>query len=41
MGLRMMLAMFTQTVEGDPDRLETQLEFREGGAIFANGQQVK
>ena len=41
MGLRMMLAMFTQTVDGNPDQLETQLEFREGGAIFANGQQVK
>lgn len=41
MGVRMMLAMFAKPVEGDPDRLETRLEFREGGSIFANGQQVK
>ncbi|RJL21303.1 DUF2125 domain-containing protein [Paracoccus siganidrum] len=41
MGVRMMLAMFAKPVDGDPDRLETKLEFREGGSIFANGQQVK
>ena len=41
MGARMMLAMFAKPVEGDPNKLETKLEFREGGSIFANGQQVK
>lgn len=41
MGTRMMLAMFARPVEGEPDRLQTELEFREGGSIFANGQQVQ
>lgn len=41
MGARMMLTMFARPVEGQPDTLETKLEFREGGSIFANGQQVK
>lgn len=41
MGARMMLAMFAKPVEGETDTLETKLEFREGGSIFANGQQVK
>ncbi|MBU2957220.1 DUF2125 domain-containing protein [Paracoccus sp. 1_MG-2023] len=41
MGARMMLAMFARPVEGEPDTLETQLKFTEGGSIFANGQQVK
>lgn len=37
---RMMLAMFTKAGEG-PDTLTMDIEFREGGSIFANGQQVK
>jgi hypothetical protein len=41
MGVRMMLAMFARPAEGDPETLTTELEFREGGSIFANGQQVK
>ncbi|MBU3029164.1 DUF2125 domain-containing protein [Paracoccus marinaquae] len=41
MGARMMLAMFARPVEGKPDELQTSLEFRENGSIFANGQQVK
>ncbi|MDP0930324.1 DUF2125 domain-containing protein [Paracoccus onubensis] len=41
MGARMMLAMFAQPAEGDPDHLQTKIEFKEGGSIFANGQQVK
>ncbi|WP_182911494.1 DUF2125 domain-containing protein [Paracoccus sp. JM45] len=41
MGIRMMLAMFARPAEGDPETLTTELEFRKGGSIFANGQQVK
>ncbi|WP_410216322.1 DUF2125 domain-containing protein [Paracoccus sp. (in: a-proteobacteria)] len=41
MGVRMMMAMFARPVEGETDRLQTELEFREGGSIFANGQQVR
>ena len=41
MGMRMMLAMFAKPVAGEPDRMTTELEFREGGAVFANGQQIK
>ena len=26
---------------GQPDQLQTEIEFREGGAIFANGQQIQ
>lgn len=40
-GVRMMLAMFAKPVDGDPDKLATQLEFKEGGSIFANGQQIQ
>lgn len=40
-GVRMMLAMFAKPVEGDPDKLTTDLEFKDGGQIFANGQQIK
>ena len=36
----MMLAMFTKAGEG-PDTATMDIEFREGGSIFANGQQVK
>lgn len=41
MGMRMMLAMFAKPAEDNPDRLTSEIEFREGGQIFANGQQVK
>lgn len=41
MGMRMMLAMFAKPEEGNPDRLTSDIEFREGGSIFANGQQVR
>lgn len=41
MGVRMMLTMFARPAEGNPDQLTSQIEFREGGQIFANGQQVK
>ncbi|RNF34405.1 hypothetical protein A7A09_010945 [Paracoccus methylarcula] len=41
MGARMMLAMFAKPVEGNPDQLQTKLEFKEDGSIFANGQQVQ
>lgn len=40
-GMRMMLTMFARPVEGNPDQLTSELEFREGGSIFANGQQVR
>ncbi|MFD2438949.1 hypothetical protein ACFSS8_00315 [Paracoccus kondratievae] len=39
MSVRMMMAMFAKPV-GD-DKLETKLEFKEDGSIFANGQQIK
>lgn len=39
-GVRMMLAMFARPDGGD-DKLSTELEFKEGGSVFANGQQVK
>ncbi|MDS9466903.1 DUF2125 domain-containing protein [Paracoccus sp. MBLB3053] len=41
MGARMMLAMFAKPVEGSPDKMATDLELKEGGSIFANGQQIK
>ena len=41
MGVRMMLAMFAKPADGNPDKLTTDLEFRDGGQIFANGQQIK
>lgn len=41
MGLRMMLTMFARPAEDNPDRLTSEIEFREGGTIFANGQQVR
>lgn len=41
MGMRMMLALFAKPAEGNPDQLTSEIEFREGGQIFANGQQVK
>ncbi len=41
MGARMMMAMFAKADPENPDVMKTELEFREGGEIFANGQQVK
>lgn len=41
MGVRMMMAMFAKPVAEGEDKLETRLEFREDGTIFANGQQIK
>lgn len=41
MAPRMMIAMFARPVEGSEDQMQTELEFREDGSIFANGQQVK
>lgn len=39
-GFRMMLAMFAKPGEG-ADNLVSEIEFREGGQVFANGQQIK
>ncbi len=41
MGVRMMMAMFAKPVTEGEDKLETRLEFKEDGSIFANGQQIK
>ncbi|WP_199259909.1 DUF2125 domain-containing protein [Paracoccus binzhouensis] len=41
MGVRMVMAMFAKPVAEGEDKLETRLEFKEGGSIFANGQQIK
>lgn len=41
MAARMMVAMFARPVADNPDQLQTEVEFREDGAILANGQQVK
>ncbi|MFD1795137.1 DUF2125 domain-containing protein [Paracoccus aurantiacus] len=41
MGVRMMLAMFAKADPQNPEVMNTELEFKEGGQIFANGQQVK
>jgi len=41
MGVRMMMAMFAKPVAEGEDKLETRLEFKEDGAIFANGQQIR
>lgn len=41
MASRMMLAMFTRPVEGNPDQLTSDVEIREGGSIFVNGQQMR
>lgn len=40
-GVRMMLAMFARPAPEGGDALVSEFEFREGGQIFANGQQVK
>jgi len=39
-GFRMMLAMFAKPADG-ADSLVSEIEFREGGQVFANGQQIK
>lgn len=41
MSARMMLMMFAKPVKEGEDKLETRLEFKDGGSIFANGQQIK
>lgn len=41
MGVRMMLAMFAKPDAQNPEIMTSELEFKEGGQIFANGQQVK
>ncbi|MBC9246276.1 DUF2125 domain-containing protein [Paracoccus sp. 11-3] len=41
MGMRMMLGMFAKPVEGETDKLQTEIEFQSGGKVFANGQQIK
>lgn len=40
-GVRMMLMMFAKPETEGKDVLVTDLEFKEGGQVFANGQQVK
>lgn len=40
-GIRMMLAMFTKAAPEGGDALVGEYEFKEGGQVFANGQQVK
>lgn len=40
-GVRMMMMMFARPVDGQTDTLQTELEFREDGSIFANGQQIQ
>ncbi len=40
-GMRMMLMMFAKPVDGQDDTLQTQLEMKEDGSIFANGMQLK
>ena len=40
-GLRLMLAMFAKPAPEGGDVLTTELEGREDGSVFANGQQVK
>ena len=41
MGARMMLGMFAKPVDGEKDKLQTEIEFQSGGKVFANGQQIK
>ena len=40
-GYRMMLAMFAKPAPEGGDALVGEYEFKEGGQVFANGQQVK
>lgn len=41
MASNMMLGMFTKPDPQDASKLTSEIEFREGGQVFANGQQVK
>lgn len=41
MAARMMLPMFAKPVEGNPEQMKTAIEFRDGGSVYVNGQQVK
>jgi len=41
MGVRMMLAMFAKPEAEGEDKLVSKVEFKEGGSIFVNGQQMK
>ncbi|MDO5612500.1 MAG: DUF2125 domain-containing protein [Paracoccus sp. (in: a-proteobacteria)] len=40
-GARMMLMIFAKPVAGQDDALETHIEMREDGSVFANGQQMQ
>lgn len=40
-GIRMMTAMFTKPDPEDPNKMTSEIEFKENGQIFANGQQIK
>lgn len=41
MGVRMGLAMFAKPVAEGEDKLTSKIEFKDGGSIFVNGQQMK
>ncbi len=41
MGTRMMLMMFTKPASEGEDKASTELEFKEDGSLFANGQQLR
>ena len=41
MGAKMMMGMFGRTTEGAEDTLTSQIEMKEDGSIFANGQQIQ
>ena len=40
-GMRMMLMMIAKPVDGQADALQTTLEMKEDGSVFANGMQLK
>lgn len=40
-GLRMMLAMFAKPAPEGGDALVSEVEFKQGGEVFANGQKIK
>ena len=41
MGGRMMMGMFATAVEGQEDTITSNVEMKEDGSVFANGQQIK
>ena len=41
MGAKMMMGMFGRVTEGAEDTLTSQIEMKEDGSIFANGQQIQ